>query len=342
MVANNAQEALQQAYAALKIGDKRNAYAWAKRAAQADPMLEEAWLILAKVSKPQASIKFLEQALQIDPNSENARKGMAWAQKRLRSQTEPLRAAPVAMSKPPAKKKKRAPLLFVGGFVLLCLVAAVIWAAGASPAMALFSSAPTATASATQQHWGQADISKPTYTPSPTATYTPTPTFTLTPTPTYTPTPTLTFTPTKTPLPTKTPKPTKTPVPVPTTEKPPETSGGTHWLEVNLTQQRVNAYAGDTLIKSFIVSTGTWQTPTVTGNYRIYLKYVSTTMSGPGYYLTGVPYTMYFYKGYGFHGTYWHDNFGTPMSHGCVNLRTSDAAWLFDFSPLGTAVFVHY
>lgn len=118
--------------------------------------------------------------------------------------------------------------------------------------------------------------------------------------------------------------------------------GGTHWIEVNLTQQRVNAYAGDTLMNSFIVSTGTWQTPTVTGNYHIYAKYVSTTMSGPGYYLTNVPYTMYFYQGYGLHGTYWHSNFGTPMSHGCVNLRTEDAAWLFTFSPIGTLVNIHY
>ena len=45
-------------------------------------------------------------------------------------------------------------------------------------------------------------------------------------------------------------------------------------------------------------------------------------MSGPGYYLPGVPYVMYFYQGYGLHGTYWHDNFGQPMSHGCVNLPT--------------------
>lgn len=64
-------------------------------------------------------------------------------------------------------------------------------------------------------------------------------------------------------------------------------------------------------------------------------------MTGPDYYLPDVPYTMYFYKGYGIHGTYWHDNFGTPMSHGCVNMRTSEAAWLFDFASVGTLVNVH-
>jgi len=55
-------------------------------------------------------------------------------------------------------------------------------------------------------------------------------------------------------------------------------------------------------------------------------------MSGPGYYLPNVPYVMYFYKGYSLHGTYWHNNFGTPMSHGCVNMRTEEAKWLFEWT----------
>jgi lipoprotein-anchoring transpeptidase ErfK/SrfK len=119
-------------------------------------------------------------------------------------------------------------------------------------------------------------------------------------------------------------------------------SNGEHWIDVDLSQQRVYAYAGDTLMNSFIVSTGTWQTPTVTGKYNIWIKLRSTTMTGPGYYLPDVPYTMYFYKGYGLHGTYWHNNFGTPMSHGCVNLSIPDAEWLYNFSSVGTLVNVHY
>ena len=117
---------------------------------------------------------------------------------------------------------------------------------------------------------------------------------------------------------------------------------GEHWIDVDLTQQRVYAYAGDTVVNSFLVSTGTWQTPTVTGKYNIWIKLRFTDMAGPGYYLPDVPYTMYFYKGYGLHGTYWHNNFGTPMSHGCVNLSIPDAAWLYDFSNVGTVVNVHY
>ncbi len=117
---------------------------------------------------------------------------------------------------------------------------------------------------------------------------------------------------------------------------------GEHWIDVDLSQQRVYAYAGNTVVNSFVVSTGTWQTPTVTGKYKVWIKLRFTDMSGPGYYLPDVPYVMYFYKGYGVHGTYWHNNFGTPMSHGCVNLSIPDSEWLYNFSAVGTVVNVHY
>ena len=117
---------------------------------------------------------------------------------------------------------------------------------------------------------------------------------------------------------------------------------GDFWIDINLSQQMVYAYSGDTLLNSFVVSTGTWETPTVTGQYRVYVKYRYADMTGPGYHLPDVPYVMYFYQGYGLHGTYWHSNFGTPMSHGCVNLATPDAAWLYERSSVGTIVNVHY
>jgi lipoprotein-anchoring transpeptidase ErfK/SrfK len=117
---------------------------------------------------------------------------------------------------------------------------------------------------------------------------------------------------------------------------------GARWIDVDLTNQRVYAYEGDVVVNSFIVSTGTWLTPTVTGKYKIYVKIRSGSMHGPGYYLPDVPYIMYFHKGYGLHGTYWHSNFGTPMSHGCVNLRTDEAGWLFNWASVGTVVNVHY
>ncbi len=121
----------------------------------------------------------------------------------------------------------------------------------------------------------------------------------------------------------------------------PAPTGG-RWIDVNLSAQRVTAYAGNTPVRSTLASTGLPGTPTPTGRYRIYVKYVSTLMSGPGYYLPNVPYTMYFYRGYGLHGTYWHANFGHPMSHGCINLPTPEAQWLFNWASVGTLINIHY
>ena len=114
------------------------------------------------------------------------------------------------------------------------------------------------------------------------------------------------------------------------------------WIDVNLSTQTVTAFEGQRAVFTARASTGTWRTPTVAGTFRIYVKYTSTRMRGPGYDLPNVPYTMYFYRGYGLHGTYWHNNFGTPMSHGCVNLSTPDARWLFSWAPVGTKVVSHY
>ncbi len=107
---------------------------------------------------------------------------------------------------------------------------------------------------------------------------------------------------------------------------------GEKWIEVNLTAQQVTAWEGDQPVFTFAASTGLPNTPTVTGEFHVYWKLESTLMTGPGYYLPEVPYTMYFYGGYGLHGTYWHNNFGQPMSHGCVNLETGNAKKLFEWA----------
>jgi lipoprotein-anchoring transpeptidase ErfK/SrfK len=120
------------------------------------------------------------------------------------------------------------------------------------------------------------------------------------------------------------------------------TGNGVRWIDVNLSQQMVYAYEGDVVVNSFVVSTGVAGTPTVTGRYKIYVKNRMQDMSGPGYYLHDVPYVMFFYGDYGLHGTYWHNNFGVPMSRGCVNLTIDDAAWLFGWASVGTVVEVHY
>jgi LysM repeat protein len=124
--------------------------------------------------------------------------------------------------------------------------------------------------------------------------------------------------------------------------KPPAGPVAGRWIDVDVSSQRLTAYQGNTPVFSTLVSTGLPRTPTVIGRFKIYTKLRSTRMRGPGYDLPGVPYTMYFYKGYGIHGTYWHNNFGRPMSHGCVNMRTQDAAWLFSWASVGTPVVTHW
>lgn len=111
-------------------------------------------------------------------------------------------------------------------------------------------------------------------------------------------------------------------------------------IVVVLFLQRVYAYEEGKQIREFVVSTGLPKTPTVLGKYSVYLKYPLARMRGDGYDLKDVPWTMYFYGDYGIHGTYWHSNFGVPMSHGCVNMETSDAEWLYNWSPMGTKVWV--
>jgi lipoprotein-anchoring transpeptidase ErfK/SrfK len=104
------------------------------------------------------------------------------------------------------------------------------------------------------------------------------------------------------------------------------------WIDVDLSEQRVVAYQGTRPVRAFIVSTGLPRTPTVQGEFRIRMKVRAQTMSGPGYYLPNVEWVQYFYDEYSFHGTYWHNKFGQPMSHGCVNMTNDDARWLFDWA----------
>src|SRR5260221_3643954 len=109
-------------------------------------------------------------------------------------------------------------------------------------------------------------------------------------------------------------------------------------IVVSLLNQRIYAYQDAHLVHSTLMSSGKAGNETVQGDYHIYVKYVTTRMTGPDYDIPDVPWTMYFYKGYGIHGAYWHNDFGRTMSHGCVNLETSEAKWFYDFAPVGTLV----
>ena len=108
------------------------------------------------------------------------------------------------------------------------------------------------------------------------------------------------------------------------------------WIRVDLSEQIAVAYEGSRPIRAFVVSSGLPGTPTVTGEFRIRTKVKAQTMTGgegAGYYnLPNVKWVQYFYQEYSFHGTYWHNDFGRPKSHGCLNMTNSDAKWLFDWA----------
>ncbi len=119
------------------------------------------------------------------------------------------------------------------------------------------------------------------------------------------------------------------------------TATGEKHIYVDLTHQTLSAYQGGTLFLQTLVSTGKWH-PTPTGEFKIWIRLRATRMtggSGADYYnLPNVPYVMFFANsevpqgaGFSLHGTYWHNNFGHPMSHGCVNMRTVDAEKIYNW-----------
>ncbi|NUO47313.1 MAG: L,D-transpeptidase [Polyangiaceae bacterium] len=139
---------------------------------------------------------------------------------------------------------------------------------------------------------------------------------------------------------------------------------GEKWLDVNITKQVLVAYEGEKPVFATLVSTGEdglleGARATKKGIFRIHTKYVTTTMDseavGEEFELRDVPYVQYFEEGFALHGAYWHDVFGMPKSHGCINLAPEDARRLFHWtepqvppgwhgaarSLTGTVVFVH-
>ncbi len=116
---------------------------------------------------------------------------------------------------------------------------------------------------------------------------------------------------------------------------------GQRWIEIDLSDQTLTAWQGDVVVMRTIVSTGKWSTPTVKGDFAVYLKLDSQHMYGADYDLPNVPWVMYFYEDYAIHGAYWHTNFGTPVSHGCINMRPEEAEALYRWASVGTPVRVH-
>jgi lipoprotein-anchoring transpeptidase ErfK/SrfK len=122
---------------------------------------------------------------------------------------------------------------------------------------------------------------------------------------------------------------------------------GERWIEVNLTTQYLIAWEGDVSIAETYVSTGRPGFDTPPGTYHILVKLESQTMEGviggEYYNVPDVPWVQYFTNyGHALHGTYWHNNFGATMSHGCVNLPMDFAEWLYGWTSIGTRVEIHF
>ncbi|MEO6953230.1 MAG: L,D-transpeptidase [Polyangia bacterium] len=120
--------------------------------------------------------------------------------------------------------------------------------------------------------------------------------------------------------------------------RPAEIPAGARWVDVDLHQQTLTAYEGDHPVFATLMSSGhgarrDWTHP---GLYRVQHKLLYSDMHGERgepYDVDRVPYSLYFNANEALHGTYWHDKFGAPTSHGCVNLSLADARWLFSWAP---------
>ncbi len=312
---------------AARAGQRARARRYFAAVLELDPTHVDAWLERAAVvDDPQEAMAHVARVLAIDPENQRARQALK-ALRRIAGNRPAYDApslpavasshAPVPRPLIPVPTDQSRPFLTKGWVILAILFLVFVLA------LVVWSDAPHAVMAALL----------PTATPTPTITPTPTPRPTFTPTPS----PTLTFTPT----PTFTPSPTPTPTPTPT-QVPADQSQSEKWIEVDLSEQRLYAHLGQETVFTAVISSGTRYYPTVTGRFKIYAKYRAVRMRGPGYDLANVPWTMYFYGGYAIHGTYWHNNFGRPMSHGCVNMRIPEAAWLYDWAPKGTLVVVHH
>ena len=112
-------------------------------------------------------------------------------------------------------------------------------------------------------------------------------------------------------------------------------------IDVDLSEQRLRYYYGDLEVGNILISSGLRRTPTPKGEFTIKAKIPVMRYRGPGYNLPNVKWNLLFYKNYFIHGAYWHNNFGHPMSHGCVNVSYQDMEQLYTFAEVGTKVYIH-
>ena len=341
---------LRDGQAAARAGHRAKARRQIRTALFFDPTNVTALLWLAWLSDdPRASLAHIARVLACDPYNPHAQEALRWARQRARAYS-PSPSGPLPSSKAarrPSRHRSARPVVAAAALLLVALIGGIVVGSAVSDLPVLAALVPSpfpvtsavvaapATASATATATATvADTKIPSSGSAQTLTGPETATSTAAATATRTPThtPTLMLRP---------PLPTPLPYPPVNTLVPPAADSGLRWIDVDLTNQALTAYVGRTPVRITAVSTGLPRTPTPVGMFRIYLKLRYDDMRGPDYYLRSVPYTMYFHRGYGLHGTYWHSNFGRPMSHGCVNLPTAEAKWLFNWADVGTLVMIH-
>ncbi|GAB4524678.1 MAG: hypothetical protein Fur0018_08420 [Anaerolineales bacterium] len=129
--------------------------------------------------------------------------------------------------------------------------------------------------------------------------------------------------------------------------RPPAGVENDRWIEVNLEQQTLAVYENRQLRFATLVATGVEPFWTRPGLFQIYARLETENMRGvfeadrsDYYYLEDVPWTMYFDDARALHGAYWHNGFGYPRSHGCVNMSLADAHWVFSWAQQGDWVYV--
>lgn len=347
-----------QVQTALQMGQRAEAVRLLKQALRQEPQNAEAWSLAAELApNAKARQECLARAAKYAAPSAVPTDSLDHLRHRSQATAEP------APSPVPASPVRRWAWRAAAAVLLVVVLGAGIlwWRPLASPTSAPVIAAVTATATPTPLLTLTADagqIAAVEQTPAAVATATPT----VTPNPIQPKqiassggigvdavlVPRATWTITPSPTPTETP----TPTPQPTLLfnqvgfTMPAVAADERWIDVNLTTQQLNAYEGTTVVFSTAISSGLPQWATVTGQFRIYYRLPSQTMDGRrlgfDYVTEGVPYVQYFYQDFALHGAFWHNNFGQPMSHGCVNLSVSDSEWLYNWATYGTLVSVHY
>jgi L,D-transpeptidase catalytic domain len=126
---------------------------------------------------------------------------------------------------------------------------------------------------------------------------------------------------------------------------PPPPPGYSKAIVVSISQQSMWAYEGDVAVLSTYISTGKERFDTPTGlffvNSKLPVQDMAGVLGGEYYDVPQVPDVMYFTnRGHAIHGTYWHNNFGNPMSHGCVNVPLGTSTWLYNWATVGTPVLI--